>query len=121
LNKRVVGDDKEMLACSFLEEKGCRIIERNFRCWMGEIDIIARDGSYLCFIEVKFRKDNSYGDAKEAVNYSKQKRISKVSSFYLYSKKVSFDSPIRYDVIAESVDDGILTFDWVKNAFEYCN
>ena len=120
MNKRSIGDENESLACKFIEDKGGRILERNFRCKMGEIDIIARDGPYLCFIEVKFRKDSSFGDPSEAVNYSKRRRISNVSRFYLYSKHISFDSPIRYDVIAVSASEDMLTFDWIKNAFDYC-
>ncbi len=120
MNKRTIGNGSEDLACRYIEQQGCSILERNFRCKLGEIDIIARDGSYLCFIEVKFRNDNSFGEPKEAVNYSKQRRISNVSRFYLYSKNVSFDIPIRYDVIAVSVNEGIFSFEWIKNAFEYC-
>ena len=119
MNKRVIGSGNEELACSYIESLGGTVIERNFRCKMGEIDIIARDGNYLCFIEVKFRKDSSFGDPKEAVNFSKQRRISKVCEFYLYSKKLSFDIPIRYDVIAVSVKEDMLFFDWVKNAFDH--
>ncbi|WP_243111936.1 YraN family protein [Butyrivibrio sp. CB08] len=121
MNKRVIGNTNEDLACNYLKEHGCRILERNFRCKLGEIDIIARDGPYLCFIEVKYRKDNSFGAPQEAVNYSKRRRISSVSRFYLYSKKISFDSPIRYDVIAVCASEGMLTFEWIKNAFDYCN
>ena len=120
MNKRVIGTGNEELACNYLISKGCRIIARNFRCRQGEIDIIAKDGAYLCFIEVKFRKDDGFGEPQEAVNVSKQRKISRVSRFYLYSKKVSFDIPIRYDVIAVSLNEGSYTFKWIKNAFDYC-
>jgi len=119
LNKKVIGDGNEDLACNYLTNQGCRIIVRNFRCRQGEIDIIAKDGMYLCFIEVKFRRNADFGQPQEAVNISKQRKISKVSRFYLYSKKLSFDIPIRYDVIAVSVNEGITTFNWIKNAFDY--
>ncbi|MBE5828874.1 MAG: YraN family protein [Butyrivibrio sp.] len=119
MNKRVIGDGNEDLACSFLKSKGCGIVFRNFRCRQGEIDIIAKDGKYLCFIEVKYRKNANFGAPSEAVNISKQRKISKVSRFYLYSKNLSFDIPIRYDVIAVTINDGITTFKWIKNAFDY--
>lgn len=119
MNKRVIGDGNEELACKYLISQGCRIVFRNFRCKQGEIDIIARDGDYLCFIEVKFRKNSDFGQPQEAVNISKQRKISQVSRFYLYSKNLSFDIPIRYDVIAVSVNEGISTFKWIKNAFDY--
>ena len=108
-----------MLACEYITSHGGEVIERNFSCRQGEVDIIARDDRYLCFIEVKFRKDENYGLPEEAVSLAKQKKICKVSEFYLYSKYKSFDIPVRYDVLAISVIDGILTFRWTKNAFDY--
>ena len=119
MNKRSVGSDKEELACEFLKSHGAKIIEKNYRCKNGEIDIIARDGKYLCFIEVKFRESTKYGEPEEAVSYIKQKRICKVSRFYLYSKYKSLDTSIRYDVIAISPEDKLLTFKWIKDAFDY--
>ena len=119
MNKRVIGDGNEDLVCKYLTSQGLRIIARNFRCRQGEIDIIARDKEYLCFMEVKFRKNSEFGQPQEAVNISKQRKISKVSRFYLYSKNLSFDTPIRYDVIAVSVNEGIKSVKWIKNAFDY--
>ena len=119
MNKRLIGDGNEDLVCNYLKSQGLKIIARNFRCRQGEIDIIARDKEYLCFIEVKFRNSSDYGQPQEAVNYYKQRKISKVSRFYLYSKNLSFDTPIRYDVIAVSVNEGIKAIKWIKNAFDY--
>ena len=119
MNKRVVGDSKELLACRYLSEQGAHILERNFRCRQGEVDIIAKDGKYLCFIEVKYRSDDRFGEPQEAVNLKKQKHICKVSEFYLYSKYKSSDVPVRYDVVAISQIDNILTFKWIKDAFYY--
>ncbi len=119
MNKRKVGDGTESLACRFLEEQGVRILEKNYMCRQGEIDIIAKDGRYLCFIEVKYRKDTTYGEPQEAVSYKKIQHICKVSKFYLYSKYKSYDLPVRYDVIAISPEDNIYTFKWIKNAFDF--
>ncbi len=119
MNKRKIGASNENLACDYISSQGGTIVERNFSCRQGEVDIIARDDGYLCFIEVKFRKDENYGLPEEAVSLAKQKKICKVSEFYLYSKYKSFDIPVRYDVLAISVIDGILTFRWIKNAFDY--
>ena len=69
-NRRQIGTEEEALAAEFLEGRGYRIVERNFRCRLGEIDLIARDGSVLVFIEVKYRKTGAYGDPAEAVDYS---------------------------------------------------
>ena len=118
MNKRDIGQDTESLACSFLVSQGARILEKNYRCRQGEIDIIALDGRYICFIEVKYRQNDRYGEPQEAVTVRKIQHICKVSKFYLYSKYKSYDLPVRYDVIAISPEEKILTFKWIKNAFD---
>ena len=119
MNKRKMGEDIEFLVCEYLRSNGAGIIEKNYRCRQGEVDIIARDGRYLCFIEVKFRKDDRYGEPQEAVTVSRQKHICNVSKFYLYSKYKSLDLPVRYDVVAVFPSDNIYTVKWIKNAFEF--
>ena len=119
MNKRRVGSFYEDLACTYIRENGGRIVERNYRALKGEIDIIARDGRYLCFIEVKYRKNSNYGPPEEAITNSKKKQICKISKLYLYFKIKSFDIPIRYDVITISGEREALVVKWYKNAFEY--
>ncbi len=119
MNKRVIGDFYENLACDFIEEHGGRIIERNFRALRGEIDIIAYDGRYLCFIEVKYRANDRCGGPEAAVNFKKQKQICRISNFYLISKFKSLEIPIRYDVLALSGAEDAVVIRWHKNAFEY--
>ncbi len=118
LNKRTIGQATEEMACNFLISRGGRILEKNYRCKQGEIDIIAADGRYICFIEVKYRQNNRYGEPSEALTASKIQHICKVSKFYLYSKYKSYDLPVRYDVIAISPEEKMLTFKWIKNAFD---
>ena len=119
MNKRTVGANFESLTCDYLSENGAEIIERNFRCKQGEIDIIARDGKYLCFAEVKFRSGDRYGSGLDAVDFKKQKKICRVAKFYLYSKYKSFEIPVRMDVIAISLNGDIYEFNWIKNAFDF--
>ena len=119
MNKRQVGDYYESLACTYLREHGAYILERNYRAFRGDIDIIARDGKFLTFIEVKYRRDKRFGTPEAAVTFSKQKQICKLSKLYLYSKHKSIDIPIRYDVIAITDIDNTATIRWYKNAFEY--
>ncbi len=120
MNKRELGSQYEKLACDYIVSQGGRILERNYRVRQGEIDIIAAADNYICFIEVKFRKDNKYGGPEAAVSMSKQKKICKVSGFYLMSHRIEEDTPIRYDVITLSGNEGAYTFKWYKNAFDYC-
>ena len=98
-NKRQIGTEKEKSAGAYLEKNGYEIIEYNFRCRQGEIDIIAKDGEYFCFIEVKYRTTNDYGSPFEAVDVRKQNQIRKVANYYLMKNKLSEWTPCRFDVI----------------------
>ncbi len=99
-NKREVGSDKENVAAAYLEKKGYFIIQKNYRVRQGEIDIVARDGDTLVFVEVKYRKNLSSGHPLEAITPSKIKQISRTALFYLNQNKISVDNtPIRFDVI----------------------
>ena len=72
-----------MRAAACLEEKGYRILERNYRCGHGEVDLIASKDGWIVFVEVKYRKTNSMGLPQEAVNRRKQQRISRAASFFI--------------------------------------
>lgn len=116
MNKRKIGAQKEDEAARFLTECGVKVIELNFRNRFGEIDIVARDGDYTVFVEVKYRKDASVGHPEEAVNYRKARTISKVADYYRVRKKLPADTKIRFDVIA--IEGNKIR--WYKNAFMYC-
>ncbi len=120
MNKRALGAGYESMACEYIEKSNGIIKERNFRCRQGEIDIIAREDKYLCFVEVKYRTGEKYGDAASAVNYAKQKKICDAARFYLYMHKYPDDTPVRYDVLTvTSGEGGIAEFNWIKNAFDH--
>ena len=114
-NKRMEGSRYEQLAARYLEQKGMDVLELNYRCRTGEIDIIARDGGYLVFVEVKYRRDDKMGNPKEAVDRKKQKKISMTASYYLMRKCGRMDIPCRFDVAAVLGEQ----IEVVKNAFEY--
>ena len=115
MNKRKTGSKKEDEVARFLTECGLRVTDMNFRNRFGEIDIIARDGQFTVFVEVKYRKTASAGHPEEAVNISKARTISKVADYYRLCKKMPDDAKIRFDVVA--VEGGQLR--WYKNAFPY--
>jgi len=120
MNKRTIGNFYEDIAADYIRNNGCVVLKRNFRVRQGEIDIIARDGEYLCFVEVKYRTKDRYGNPFAAVDFRKQKTICKVSEVYIQMTGADFDSPIRYDVIAVNTSkDGMYNVKWLKNAFEY--
>lgn len=99
VNKRQTGTSYEIKAEEYLLKKGYKILERNFRNRSGEIDIIAKDGEYFCFVEVKYRTTNDFGNPLEAVDYRKQNQIRKVAMYYLMKNKLSEWTPCRFDVI----------------------
>lgn len=89
------------------------ILERNFRSRSGEIDIIAEDGDYLVFVEVKYRRNSDKGGPLAAVGMQKQKKICRVADYYRYIRRVSGNQKLRYDVVA-ILDDSVYH---IKNAF----
>lgn len=111
MNKREIGTFYEAAVCEYLKKNGIRIVERNFRCKQGEVDIIGRDGDCFIFFEVKYRRTNAFGEALQAVNYNKQKKISRCADFYcMIHTQVR---QIRFDVIG--ITD--TKIDWIQNAF----
>ena len=99
------GRKGEDLAVDFLAAHGYDIIERNYRKKFGEIDIVARDGATLCFIEVKTRITDAYGHPFEAVTPSKQRVIRRLAAVYLADHRIG-DELIRFDVIGVFFPDG---------------
>jgi len=115
VNRRETGARKEELAASYLTERGMRITERNFRNRQGEIDIVGWHGGCLVFVEVKYRKSFGAGNAMEAVDFRKQRRICRVADYYRYIHHLGEDTPVRYDVVAIQGEE----LQWVQNAFPH--
>lgn len=112
-----LGDRGEALACTLLREKGYKIIERNFKTPIGEIDIVAREGQTLVFVEVKTRESNAFGSAKWAVDRRKQQKLSRVAQYYL-NLKAWKDLPARFDVVAVDMDRRGERIELFRNAFD---
>lgn len=99
-NKRRTGIHYEEIAAAFLEQQKYEILERNYYTARGEIDLIARDGEYLVFIEVKYRRDSRKGYPEEAVDSRKQHHIMEASRYYLYHNRYPENTPCRFDVVS---------------------
>lgn len=97
-----------------MRKKGLEIKAQNYRCRMGEIDLIARDGPYLVFVEVKYRSDSRRGGALAAVTRKKQQVIGRVAQNYLLRYHGRVDLPCRFDVIGI---EGEKIY-WIKDAFD---
>ncbi len=114
---RLLGIKGEDLAVKFLKKKGYRILSRNFKTPLGEIDIVAQDGETLVFVEVKTRTDNSFGLPFEAVDYRKKEKLRKVALYYLkncYKK----DAPSRFDVLSITSGGDRNDLEHIRDAFE---
>lgn len=98
MNRRAFGNDGETAACAYLREKGWTILARNVRRGPGEIDVIARKGGVIAFIEVKRRSTLAFGAPADAVNRAKQKRIAQAAAIWAQEENVS-DGALRFDVI----------------------
>ena len=112
----VVGKTGEDLACRELERRGYAIVARRYRRRRGELDIIARDGRTLVFVEVKARGGHAFGNAAEAVTWQKRQRIVRLASEYVMRHHLS-ESPCRFDVVSIQFDDGRPVIEVFQNAF----
>lgn len=113
MNSREKGARYEEAAAVYLQNQGYQILERNFRCRQGEIDLIARDREYLVFVEVKYRRTSRQGEPAEAVGPKKQLRIRKTAAYYLYLHRIPESVLCRFDVVAVGGDRIRL----IQNAF----
>ncbi|MGN0362778.1 MAG: YraN family protein [Bilifractor sp.] len=120
MNKRRTGSGYELMAARYLEDNGYVILRQNFRCRMGEIDLIARDEASeqhcIVFVEVKYRRNAGSGLPEEAVHAQKQQRICRVADYFRLQYRIPWDTPCRFDVIA--IEGQQLRHH--TNAFPYC-
>ncbi len=116
MNKREKGTQQEIIAAQYLEKNGYVILEQNYRCRYGELDIVAKKNDMLVIVEVKFRSSAGCGDPAEAVDARKQKKICAVTLNYLMRHPQYQEKPCRFDVIAIYRDGGIRH---IEDAFSF--
>ncbi len=112
-----LGKTGEDLACAELEKRGYAILARRYRRRGGELDIIARDGETMVFIEVKTRDGRAFGDGADAVTGFKRRRITQLALDYMMRHHLS-DCPCRFDVVSVQVDSGVPVIEVFQNAFD---
>lgn len=100
-----LGERGERAACEFLKEQGYEILEKNYTCKLGEIDVIARRQGRLAFIEIKTRTSTQFGLPQEAVDLRKQEKIVKVAQWYIKEKNLG-RTPVSFDVVAILWEEG---------------
>lgn len=114
---KIIGNLGENASAKYLKKKRYRILDRNYKTKFGEIDIIAEKNDVICFIEVKTRRNKQYGEARDAVDIYKQRKIISVAEYYIMSKK--YDKSCRFDVIEVylSGTDEVDKIEHIENAF----
>lgn len=110
--KRQQGQHAEDLARQFLERQGLRLLTRNFRCRLGEVDLIMQEGDCLVFVEVRYRSHTRFGGPLASVDYRKQRRLIAAALYYLRDKP---PHPARFDVVGIDQQHQI---EWITHAFE---
>ena len=112
-----LGKHGEDLALKKIRGLGYKCLVRNYRCSLGEVDLVAKDGDCLVFIEIKTRKGPSLGYAKEAIDGRKRRQLSKVALSYMKTNNCS-DTNSRFDVVAINLRDGKEEIEVIQNAFD---
>ena len=114
-----LGKTGETLAAGFLERRGYRILQRNYRTPPGEIDLVAQDGKTLVFVEVKTRRSYRYGSAKTSVTAEKRRRLSLAALVYL-KRTGLMHTPARFDVVTVDAAMDPPQIEVICNAFDIC-
>ncbi len=116
MDRQQTGKVGEDMAADFLKKSGYRIIERNYRCKIGEIDIIALDKDILCFVEVRTKNSSSFCRPQQTVTSPKQRKLQKLALYFLAHKKIK-NMNCRFDVVAVDISKGRSGIEMIKNAF----
>ena len=118
VDTRSVGFDAERLAEKYLKRQGLVPVTQNFRCRLGEIDLVARDGRCVVFVEVRFRGAGSFSRAGLSVDIHKQRKLIRTAALYISKRPQFANSVMRFDVIAiDASESGETTIEWIKDAF----
>ena len=119
MNRREVGERFEKRACAYMTERGFVVLERNFRCRQGEIDVVGEEEGYLVFAEGKYRASGISGNPAEAVTAAKQRKICRVADYYRHCHGIGDGRAVRYDVVAIEGIGEAERIVWLKNAFDH--
>jgi putative endonuclease len=115
--RQLLGKRGEDLACAELEKRGYVIVDRRFRTRCGELDIVARDGGVLVFVEVKARSGSNFGTPFESVTWKKRQRLSQMAASYLFIRRLA-GVACRFDVVAVVERQGMQTIELLRGAFD---
>lgn len=112
--RRATGDRFEAAARQFLEARGLRVVQVNFLCRHGEIDLVMRDGDTVVFVEVRYRRGGAFGGAAASVTAAKRRRLISAAHIWMAGRPRDARRPCRFDVIAFEGERA----EWIRNAFD---
>lgn len=110
-----IGITYEQAACDYLIQQGLKLVEKNYRCDLGEIDLIMQDQDTRVFTEVRYRSQEDYGDALESITPRKRHKIIRTAQYYLQKNNIYDKIPCRFDIVAYAADPKKIQ--WIKDAF----
>lgn len=112
----ILGNRAEKLAAKHLKKHKLKLIETNYHCKLGELDLIMRDGDYLVFVEVRHRRSQNFGGALESIDKRKQTKLTRAAQHYLVHHNIN-NCPARFDIVCVNGDLNKPEFLWLQNAF----
>ena len=115
--RRRKGGRFEQLALTWLKAQGLRLIQRNYQCKLGEIDLVMRDREVLVFVEVRFRARHGQVAPCETVDYRKQQKLLRTARHFLLWNQALAELPCRFDVLGISNEQSTPRYEWIRNAF----
>lgn len=115
--RKIMGLLGEELALAHLQTHGLKLVARNYRCKLGEIDLVMLDGQTLALVEVRCRANNDYGGAAASVDWRKQQRLARAAEHLLMKRSELKRYPARFDVVAITTGAAQPQVDWIKRAF----
>lgn len=118
MSSRKKGQAMEEWVADYLQQQDFQILERNFQCRFGEIDLIASQKQCLAFVEVRFRKNNLYGGPLASIDWKKQRKLIRTAEYYLKVKPYYREYTCRFDVVGITIDNGLTKAEWIQNAFQ---
>ena len=116
--KAEAGQRAEDTACRYLEQRGLRLVERNYHGPRGEIDLIMRDRQTTVFVEVRYRRSTRFGSGAESVDRRKQDKLLATAALYLQCNPQAAKTACRFDVVSLSLENGRETVEWIADAFQ---
>ncbi|GAB4289569.1 MAG: YraN family protein [Thiohalomonadaceae bacterium] len=118
IDRAALGQAAEQLACTYLQHNGLTLLQRNYRCRRGELDLVMRQGDTTVFVEVRYRRPSAYGDGITSVDRHKQEKLLAAAQYYLQQHPDAARRPCRFDVVAITPEQGENRVEWIINAIE---